>query len=578
MAKIPKVTVTFDADLDSLKKGVKGATTEVDSFGSKVGDFSKKAALAFAAVAAAAGAMAIKIGVDAVKAASDLSETISKVNVLFGDTAKDIEKFADSAASSLGQTKQQALDAAATFATFGRAAGLSGKDLSGFSTGFVKLASDLASFNNTSPEQAINAIGSALRGEAEPLRAYGVLLDDASLRQAALELGIVNTTKNALTPQQKVLAAQALIYKQTSAAQGDFERTSDGLANKTRILTAQLENAKVTIGTALLPVVLQLANFFSEKVIPIVQKLSGAFGDKNSGLTAYIEQLGVTLSSVFIPIWNGLVNAFGSIKSAVQDNLGAFMELGGYISKYLAPIVGTVLGGAFDILGKIVSGLVTLIGGVARAINAIVSTTIDAINALINAYNRIPFFPDVSTIRKPTIPGAGGSNPPGSGAKPPGSGGTTDTTKKDEGGSFSSGGIELPKSITNNLTGNSKIVAAGMATAAEKAANAGGTNGIAGAGTTDSQNWARLTSAAEKLGGAATDSQNTARLLAQTIKMGGAFTDSQNAARLAAQGGITINVNAASVIDEEGFSRAVSDALNNSTYRGTNGASNLVYL
>jgi hypothetical protein len=47
------------------------------------------------------------------------------------------------------------------------------------------------------------------------LRQYGVLLDDASLRQAALELGIISTTKNALTPQQKVLAAQALIYKQT---------------------------------------------------------------------------------------------------------------------------------------------------------------------------------------------------------------------------------------------------------------------------------------------------------------------------------------------------------------------------
>jgi hypothetical protein len=64
MAKIPKVTVTFDADLNSLKKGVKSATTDVDSFGTKVGDFSKKAALAFAAVAAAVGAMAIKIGTE----------------------------------------------------------------------------------------------------------------------------------------------------------------------------------------------------------------------------------------------------------------------------------------------------------------------------------------------------------------------------------------------------------------------------------------------------------------------------------------------------------------------------------
>jgi hypothetical protein len=223
--------------------------------------------------------MAIKIGVDAVKAASDLSETISKVGVLFGETSKDIEKFADGAASSLGQTKQQALDAAATFATFGKAAGLSGQDLSKFSIDFVKLSSDLASFNNTSPEQAINAIGSALRGEAEPLRAYGVLLDDASLRQEALALGIVNTTKNALTPQQKVLAAQALIYKQTGTAQGDFERTSDGLANKTRILTAQLENAKVTIGDALLPIVLELATFFSKNVIPVVQSVADAFGN-----------------------------------------------------------------------------------------------------------------------------------------------------------------------------------------------------------------------------------------------------------------------------------------------------------
>jgi hypothetical protein len=244
---------------------------------SKVG---KVVGAALAAAAAAAGVMAIKIGVDSVKAATDLSETISKVGVIFGSTSKEIEKFASEAASSLGQTKQQALDAAATFATFGKAAGLSGKDLSKFSIDFVKLSSDLASFNNTSPEQAINAIGAALRGEAEPLRAYGVLLDDASMRQKALELGIISTTKQALSPQQKVLAAQALIFEQTGAAQGDFARTSDGLANRTRILTAQLENAKTTIGTALLPIVLDLARFISDRVIPIVEKFTASFSSK----------------------------------------------------------------------------------------------------------------------------------------------------------------------------------------------------------------------------------------------------------------------------------------------------------
>src|SRR5574343_101163 len=75
-----------------------------------------------------------------------------------------------------------------------RPAGLAGDDLVQFSTGFVGLASDLALFNNTTPEQAIQAIGAALRGESEPLRAYGVLLDDATMRQKALELGLIETT------------------------------------------------------------------------------------------------------------------------------------------------------------------------------------------------------------------------------------------------------------------------------------------------------------------------------------------------------------------------------------------------
>jgi hypothetical protein len=36
---------------------------------------------------------------------------------------------------------------------------------------------------------------------------------------------------------------------------------------------------------------------------------------------------------------------------------------------------------------------------------------------------------------------------------------------------------------------------------------------------------------------------------------------------------VVVNVNAPSAIDQEGFSRAVVDALNQSTYRGTGGSS-----
>ena len=206
---------------------------------------------------------------------------------IFGDTSKQIEAFAATAATSLGQSKQQAIDAATTFAVFGKSAGLAGADLVKFSTDFTVLASDLASFNNTSPDEAITAIGAALRGEAEPLRRFGVLLDDATLRSAALELGIISSTKNALTPQQKVLAAQEVIFRQTADAQGDFARTSDGLANSQRILAAQLDNVKVTIGTALLPIATELFASFSKRLIPAVENFANTFRDD---LVPYIER------------------------------------------------------------------------------------------------------------------------------------------------------------------------------------------------------------------------------------------------------------------------------------------------
>jgi hypothetical protein len=88
-----------------------------------------------------------------------------------------------------------------------------------------------------------------LRGESEPLRRYGVLLNDAVLKQEAMTLGIYDG-KGALTAQQKVLAALAAIYKQTSDAQGDFMRTSDGLANSQRTLSAMFEDVKVKMGQA----------------------------------------------------------------------------------------------------------------------------------------------------------------------------------------------------------------------------------------------------------------------------------------------------------------------------------------
>jgi hypothetical protein len=377
------------AETKNFVAGMNAGEKKTKTFGDKLAEFGKKAGLALAAATAAVGAFAIKIAVDGVKAASDLSESVSKVGVLFGDSASKIEAFAESAAASLGQTKQQALDAASTFAIFGSSAGLAGDDLVEFSTDFTNLASDLASFNNTSPEDAIQAIGAALRGEALPLRRYGVLLDEATLRQAAFELGIISTTKQALTPQQKVLAAQEVIYKQTTAAQGDFLRTSDGLANSQRILNAQLANIRTEIGTALLPIVLKLTQIFSNNVLPVIQSVADAFSKRAGGLGEGLFEFVDGVKLFLLPIIDGAINAFNDIKGAIRENIDEFQSFFNVV-KSLAPIIGTTIGAALNVIGDIAAVVINVISNVLGVISGIVNKAIDAINVIIRAVNRIP--------------------------------------------------------------------------------------------------------------------------------------------------------------------------------------------
>ena len=390
------------ADTDDLVKGLKKAEGETANAGNRIGDTFKKVGAAAIAAGAVVSAFAIKLGVDAVKAASDLGETLSKTNVLFGESSAAVVQFAESAAATFGQSKQQALDAASTFATFGRSAGLAGDDLVKFSTDFVGLASDLASFNNTSPEQAINAIGSALRGEAEPLRQFGVLLDDATLKNAALELGLISTTKNALTPQQKVLAAQKVIYEQTTAAQGDFARTSDGLANTQRILTAEFENIKVIIGTALLPVITNLFKFVNEKIIPAISEFAESFSQK---ATPFIDkftkvvidfvlpalrnlynfiilELVPTIRNFFAPIIEVLISFFVKLKNVFQENeaglqvfLGVATKFWEFVKGSLAPLISDFISGTLKILAAVVLSAVDaffklyeIVGKIARLV------------------------------------------------------------------------------------------------------------------------------------------------------------------------------------------------------------------
>lgn len=349
-----------DGDLNSTSRHLKTidgdvgrASSRFGSFGSGVGRAMKVGAIAVAGFGVAAGGLAAIGAYKAVQAASDLNETVSKTKVIFGKSSKDILAWSTTSAKALGQSRTQALEAASTFAVFGKSAGLSGKDLTGFSKELTGLSADLASFHNASPEETITAIGAALRGESEPIRRFGVLLDDASLRAEAMKQGLISTTKDALTPQQRALAAHALIMKQTKDAQGDFARTSGGLANQQRIFNAELENAKAAIGTSLLPLAtaimpkltaaIPIVTAYIQQFTGAIQGLVGNFTSANGGMdgmTAKATSLFNQLRTYAIPI----MAAFSSIISTV-----------GQMAQKIAPALGQYLGAALNTVGRIAS-------------------------------------------------------------------------------------------------------------------------------------------------------------------------------------------------------------------------------
>jgi hypothetical protein len=283
---------------------VKAQLVGISSTAGKVGDkFSKFRAPAIAALAGiSAGAL------KAIHSASDLNESLSKTDQIFGKQSASVKAWAQTTDKSMGLSTVAALDAASTFGLMGKKAGLSGTETAKFAQKFTGLAGDLASFNNTTPEQAIEAIGAAMRGEGEPIRKYGVLLDDATLKARAMAIGLVKASKDSdkirqaqvgllsaqqkynavmkddkataldrtkassavahaqallgkatagsippLTAQQKALAASAEIMAQTKTAQGDFARTSTGAANASRIQAAEAANLSAQLGQALLP-------------------------------------------------------------------------------------------------------------------------------------------------------------------------------------------------------------------------------------------------------------------------------------------------------------------------------------
>lgn len=343
-----------------------------------IGTFRKSLSGLGGAIAGFAGGAAIAgFAKDSIKAASDLAEATSKAKVVFGDSSKEVLKFAQNSATAFGQSRQQAIEAAGTFGNLFVSMKIGTKESAGMSTSLVKLASDLASFNNTDPTEALDALRSGLVGETEPLRRFGINLNEATLKAEAMTLGL-KVTGATLDPAVKAQAAYSLILKQSTTAQGDFARTAGGMANQQRIANAQFEDAKATLGEKLLPIALKLVNVLNTSVIPAISATIGWF-DKNSaaiGQVAKIIGIGVAAWLTYQAAVKGAVAisaGLAFIKTAAAAVSSAWETM--RIRMMLASDAISSAGGPIKALNRQVGGLAgignklkTAIGGMSGAL------------------------------------------------------------------------------------------------------------------------------------------------------------------------------------------------------------------
>jgi hypothetical protein len=248
--------------------------------------------------------------------ASDLNEQLSRSEQVFGAAAGTVQDFAKTTAQSLGISRAEALEAAGNFGALFRTAGLGEQAAADMSTSLVRLAADLASFNNIDPAEALEKLRSGLVGEAEPLRTVGVLLSEEAVKQKAVELGLAQGTKE-LTEAQKVQARYALILEQTGRQQGDFARTATGLANASRIIRASFRDIQTELGQALLPTVARFASLLAQnlpRALEAVQRVT--------------EQLGPALTALFSGDLQGaldqVVALVGAVAAALAPQLAAW--------------------------------------------------------------------------------------------------------------------------------------------------------------------------------------------------------------------------------------------------------------
>lgn len=380
MASVISVLAKLRADTGSYVSGMKSATQATEKFVKTASQGAKQAqgatdtafgkmksgALSMGSVVkgAVVGLLAIQ-GANflkgAIQNASNFQAEFEGVNQTFGSGAGVVQEFAKNAAETAGLAENTALRFAKSFGGYATSAGLAGDAQAKFSTQMVQAAGDLGSFFDLPTESALMAIQQGLRGEYEPLRRFNILMDEATIGQKAMSMGISKTGKD-LTQQQKILARQQVIMDGLGVANGDFVKYADDYGNAIKTVSALFQNMQTEVGSVLLPSLAMLA----KSVMPIIKTIGPVLASVVEKLVPIIEMVAKVIEKLLPSI------------QPVIDILGIFAE-----------IIVDILDVALDPLIELISVIAPILKSLAQLFQAILKPILVLLKPLLQLINMI---------------------------------------------------------------------------------------------------------------------------------------------------------------------------------------------
>lgn len=348
-----EVALKFTGNATSAIGALRAVGDQAEKTGSK---FRKRLVAGAKLAAAAIGVALVGAAAKGIKGAVDLEESIAKTQVVFKNSAKGILDWSKTTADSIGISRNEALAATGVFGNMLVPMGLARPLAAQMSRQMVILAGDMASFNNASPAETLDALRSGLAGETEPLRRFGVFLNAARIKQEALNLGLSDGTRE-LTAAEKAQATYSIILKDTADAQGDFARTSDSAANQSRQLRARFDDLTTQLGAKLLPVVNKFLGFLLD-MIDFAARVANWGG------------------------WSKIASVVGGVFGDIADDVRTVI---GWINRVIGAGQAVINWGGWGVIGSVISAPFRAAIGAIQAVIGAIQTVISTARAAIDA-------------------------------------------------------------------------------------------------------------------------------------------------------------------------------------------------